>query len=49
MTDREKTKVKAKVVPVLNQAPRPEDVVGEWRYSPTHPQPRTRRKYKKPL
>jgi hypothetical protein len=29
-------KGKGKVVPVLNQAPRHEDVLGEWRYSSTH-------------
>jgi hypothetical protein len=31
-----KGKGEGKVVPVLNQAPRHEDVVGEWRYSSTH-------------
>jgi hypothetical protein len=29
-------KGKGKVVPVFNKAPRHEDVLGEWRYSPTH-------------
>jgi hypothetical protein len=29
-------KVKSKVVPVLNIAPRHEDVLGEWRYSSIH-------------
>jgi hypothetical protein len=29
-------KVKGKVVSVLNQAPRHEGVLGEWRYSSTH-------------
>jgi hypothetical protein len=28
--------VKGKIVPVLNKAPRHEDVLGEWRYSSTH-------------
>jgi hypothetical protein len=28
-------RVKGKVVPVLNEAPRHEDVLGEWRYSST--------------
>jgi len=27
---------KGKVVPLLNQAPPREDVLGEWRYSSTH-------------
>jgi hypothetical protein len=27
---------KGKVVPVFNEAPRHEDVLGEWRYSYTH-------------
>jgi hypothetical protein len=31
---------KGKVVPVLNWAPRNEDVLGEWRYSSTHSWPR---------
>jgi hypothetical protein len=30
------SKGKGKVVPVLNSAPRHEDVLGEWRYSSTH-------------
>jgi hypothetical protein len=29
-------KVKGKVVPVLNEAPRHEDALREWRYSSTH-------------
>jgi hypothetical protein len=29
-------KGKGKVVPVLNEAPRHEDVLREWRYSSTH-------------
>jgi hypothetical protein len=29
-------KGKGKVVPVLNQAPHNEDVLGEWRYGSTH-------------
>jgi hypothetical protein len=33
-------KVKGKVVPVLNKAPRHEDVLGEWKYSSTHSWPR---------
>jgi hypothetical protein len=31
-----KGKDKGKVVPVLNQAPRHEGVLGRWRYSTTH-------------
>jgi hypothetical protein len=29
-------KGKGKVVPVLNQAPHHEDILGEWKYSSTH-------------
>jgi hypothetical protein len=29
-------KGKGKVVPVLNEAPYREDILGEWRYSSTH-------------
>jgi hypothetical protein len=28
--------IEGKVVPVLNEAPRHDDVLGEWRYSFTH-------------
>jgi hypothetical protein len=33
---RNKGKSKAKVVPVLNEASRYEDVLGQWRYGSTH-------------
>jgi hypothetical protein len=33
---RDLIKGKGKVVPVLNEAPRHEDVLGEWRYSSTY-------------
>jgi hypothetical protein len=35
-----RNKGKCKVVPVLKKTPRHEDVLGEWRYSSTHPQHR---------
>jgi len=32
-------KAKGKVAPMLNQAPRHKDILGEWRYSSTHSSP----------